>query len=566
MVRNHEVLLISERPSDLEQLRASLAASRFCLRHAAHADRPVELLATEGCAAILLDHSPSAEYLLRLARRNSSSIPLILMVDAADPEFETRVRELGATDVLLRSDLQDSLLLRRLNLCAQLEHVRREVQRLTTRDSLSGALSRNGFRAHLKRAVMRAERHRRNVGLMLVNISRFTLINEQYGEETGDRLIKLTAQRLSSRRRMTDSVARLGADEFAVILEDIGNEENLQRITDDVLRTLRQPILLDEQQLVIEVALGSAMFAPDGADADGLVEAARAALTQAKTDQGSRALHYRDKLSFDENGSSTLAAELRQAVRGGELGLHFQPRVEINTGEMVGLEALLRWHHPSRGTLLPETFISSCQSMGLMSHVGYQVVKQACDAVKWMDRRLVSAADIAINISFEQLLDDRFVEVVSDIVGRSGIDPCRLELELTETAMLRDPAAVRERMERLAKLGVQFSLDDFGAGFSQLSHITELPISALKIDRQFVRDAPANPQRRAVCRTIIEMARQLGLIVIAQGVENHEQLRFLADEGCHQVQGFFFSEGINLAQVPLFVQELRQNRIALSLP
>jgi len=568
MTRPNDVLLVSERDDDVERLEDLLqrmSPRRFELRTARRTDRPVELLGLENFAAILLAHDQGTEYFLRLARRQESPTPLIVLLDDGEDGAEARLREMGAMDVLRRDQLREDLLQRILDYATLLKSSRSELKSLATRDTLSGALSRNGFRAHLDRAVARAERHHRAVGLLIVNIDKFTLINEQFGEETGDRLIRLTAQRLASRRRHTDSVARLNGDEFAVILEDIGNETNLERIANEMIQMLSQPILIGDRQIAMDVSVGSALYPQDARNHEGLVDAARRAMQQAKQDVGTRTLRYREQLAFDEAGNASLASELRQAVRTGQLGLHFQPRVEINSGEMVGMEALLRWHHPRQGLLLPKAFMGNCESMGLMTNIGYQVIQQVCDALKWMDRRLVSAADIAVNISFEQLLDERFVEVVTDIVRRSGIDPRRLEFELTESATLRDHVAVLERMTNLSTLGIKFSLDDFGTGFSQLSHIAELPISALKIDTQFVRDAPTNPQRRAVCRSIIELARGLDITVIAEGVENVEQLRFLADEGCHQVQGFFFSEGLPLDQIPLFVQELRQNKIALSL-
>jgi EAL domain-containing protein (putative c-di-GMP-specific phosphodiesterase class I) len=231
--------------------------------------------------------------------------------------------------------------------------------------------------------------------------------------------------------------------------------------------------------------------------------------------------------------------------------------MDLERGRLAGLEALLRWNHPQRGLICPGEFIAECEDMGLMKTIGYQVIQHACCALNWLGDQHMDDVVVAVNISFSQIQDDRFIAAVKDTLQRTGANPALLEFELTETTILKDPATIKASMHELMQLGIRFSLDDFGTGFSQLTHLTELPISAIKVDAAFVRDLPHNVQQAAVCSLIIEMARRLEIEVIAEGVENHEQVSFLRSQNCEQVQGFYYSKAIPLQQLPRFVQEQR---------
>ena len=360
--------------------------------------------------------------------------------------------------------------------------------------------------------------------------------------------------------RSTDSIARLGGDEFAVVLEDVASYEDVELIAGKMLSSIAAPMLLGEQQVAVEASIGASIFPDDGRDFPELVDSARSAMQQAKTGGGGRYIRYSDRITFDAVTNNSLASELRNAVRKNQFELHYQPRVNLVSGELTGLEALLRWNHPERGLITPGDFLSTCEDIGLMKTIGYQVIQHACRAQKWLGEQGIEGVEIAVNISFSQIQDERFVSIVKDIVARSGINPQYLELELTESIILKSPGAIKERMNELRQLGITFSLDDFGTGFSQLTHLTELPISALKIDREFVKDIPGNKHQEAVCTMIIEMAHRLGMDVVAEGAETYEQIAFLKEHSCQQVQGFYYSPAIPLQQMPRFVEQLRQKR------
>ncbi|AQA18252.1 hypothetical protein BST95_08425 [Halioglobus japonicus] len=562
-MEQNTVLIISEHQADHLVLSACLERAplqQFQLASSESMERPLEALLDPAIDAVIMAYGPQTEYLLRLAQKNNATVPLILLLDDAEQTTLEQLNDLGAQDYLVRGQIQDALVHRILDYCIQLKQARDKIQQLSNRDGLTGALNRVGFRAHLERAMERSSRYGFNTALLYINMDQFANINDHYGEADGDLLIKTISRRLLNKMRSTDSIARLGGDEFAVVLEDVSSFADVELISEKMLKSIAAPMILSEQQVSIDASIGAAMFPDDSKDFAELVECARSAMQQAKTVDGNKFIRYTNQISFDDSGASSLAAELRTAVRKNQFELHYQPRVDLNTGALVGLEALLRWNHPERGLLCPGEFLSACEDMGLMKTIGYQVIQHACAAQVWIEEQGIRNVDVAVNISFSQIQDDRFVEIVKDIISRTGTNASRLELELTESTILKSPAAIKARMDELRLLGVSFSLDDFGTGFSQLSHLTELPISALKIDACFVRDLPHNAHQEAVCTMIIEMARRLGMLVVAEGAETYEQVEFLREKNCQQVQGFYYSPAIPLQQIPRFVEEQRLKR------
>ena len=559
----HTVLIISEHKTDQLILSACLERAlpaRFKLASSGMMERPLEALLDPEIDAVIMANGPETEYLLRLAQKNQVTMPIILLLDEADDALSARLREYGAQDYLVRGQLQDQLVHRILDYSIQLKQARDQILQLSNRDSLTGALNRAGFRAHLERAMVRSERYGFNSALLYINVDQFANVNDNYGETDGDLMIQTISRRLINKMRSTDSIARLGGDEFAIVLEDVNSAADVELIAEKMLHSISAPMILSEQQVAVEASIGAALFPEDGQGFSELVENARSAMQQAKTVAGGKFIRYSERLHFDVAGSNSLAAELRNAVRKNQFELHYQPRIDLSTGQLVGLEALLRWNHPERGLVFPGEFLSTCEDMGLMKTIGYQVIQHACSALIWLEQEGMNRVDVAVNISFSQIQDSRFLEIVKDIVMRSGADASRLEFELTESTILKNPSTIKARMNELRLLGISFSLDDFGTGFSQLSHLTELPISALKIDACFVRELPGNTHQEAVCTMIIEMAQRLGMLVVAEGAETYEQIAFLREQNCEQVQGFYYSPAIPLQQLPRFVQEQRFKR------
>ncbi len=554
------ILLISENKTDQLILSSCLERAipqRFQLLFEESLDRPLEALLNPEIDAVIMAHGPQTEYLLRLAQRHNAAIPVIVLLDDADECLISQLREYGAQDYLVRGQLQDALAHRILDYSIQLKSARETIQKLSNHDPLTGALNRVGFRAHLERAMDRSRRYGFKTALLCINIDQFANINDNYGDAGGDLLIETVAQRLLNKMRSTDSIARVSGDEFAIVLEDVGSASDVQSIAEKMLFSISGPMIISDHQVSVHASIGSAIYPDEHHENSDVVESAKSAMQQAKSVPGNKYVSYSEQLAFGGSASNSLAGELRTAIRKNQFELHYQPRVDLTTGQLVGLEALLRWNHPERGLLCPGEFLAECEDMGLMKTIGYQVIQHAASALVWLEDQGLGTVDVAVNISFSQILDDRFVEIVQDIIRRSGANATKLEFELTETTILKNPETIKTRMDQLRLLGISFSLDDFGTGFSQLKHLTELPISALKIDTCFVRDVPNNKAQEAVCTMIIEMANRLDMLVVAEGAETFEQVEFLRNQKCHQVQGFYYSAAIPLQQLPRFIEEQR---------
>ncbi len=565
IVNQRTVVIISGTEADQQRLQQVLDSAnprRFTLVDGANYARPTDALNCPDADAIILSHAPETEYLLRLADRNEIAIPIILLVDKVSDTMIQHWRGLGAQDYMLRSELDNAMVCRILDYNCELKNTREIIKKLSSHDPLTGALNRAGFRAHLERSIERSQRYGSNTAVLYINIDQFTLINDHCGESAGDEMIRGIADRLLSKLRSTDSIARLGGDEFGIVLEDIDARDDVEAIANKMLGSLAAPMTLEGHQVSVSASIGSACYPADAETFSPLVECARHAMREAKATQGSRLVCYSANIAFNQTGKATLAAELRKALRNNQFEVYYQPRVELETGKMRGLEALLRWNHPERGLLCPKDFIGTCEDMGLLKIIGYQVISQACAALKWLDQNGMDDVEVAVNLSFSQIEEDSFVDIVKGIIERNDIDASRLEFELTEGRVLQRADQIRARMEALCDAGISFSLDDFGTGFSQLSHITDLPISVLKIDASFLREVPQNLQQETVCAMIIEMAKRLDMLVVAEGAETHEQVEFLRHHKCSQVQGFYFSPAIPLERVPRFVQQQRWQRQA----
>ncbi|QIB66296.1 putative bifunctional diguanylate cyclase/phosphodiesterase [Kineobactrum salinum] len=555
------ILLISDEERDYLLLADCLERARptrFRLLSCDSLERPLEVLADPELDIVIMVPGPETEYLLRLMQKSNIPTPVMLLLDAPPNGQEYRLfQDCGVKDYLIREQLQHAFLDKVLDYAIELNRARNTIRDLSNRDSLTGVLNRAGFRAQLEQTLQHAQRHDLKTALLYLNIDQFTSVNDHFGEHNGDLLIQQLSRRILNKLRNTDAVARLGGDEFAIILENVSSASDVATIAGKLLQTIAMPVLLEEQQVQVNASIGAALYPDDAGDLAELLEQARSAMQQAKPVTGSKFIHYSERLLFDAGGGNSLAAELRTAVRKNQFELHYQPRVILESGQLAGLEALLRWNHPERGLTCPGEFLAECEDMGLMKNIGHQIIQHACCALNWMAEQGLGDIVVAVNISFSQIQDDHFVGAVKDILDRTGANAARLEFELTENTILKSPSAIKARMEELGQLGISFSLDDFGTGFSQLSHLTELPISALKIDSSFVRDLPHNRQQAAVCSLIIQMARRLELEVVAEGAESYEQIEYLRAEHCHQVQGFYYSPAIPLQQLPRFVQEQR---------
>ena len=358
--------------------------------------------------------------------------------------------------------------------------------------------------------------------------------------------------RLKAQLRGDDQLARLGSDEFALLLDGRRDPQRIEHLAERITQALAEPYWVDGESLLIGCSLGLA-HARAGDGADPLLWHAHIAMQQAKSQAGCTFHIYDERLNSGARSLVDQESELRRALRRDELELHYQPRLCLSSGRIVGLEALVRWRHSERGLLAPSHFVPLAEESGLIVPLGYWVISRALRDMQWLRGRGLPALHMAVNLSFRQFQDSQLLSTLSRLIEERGVDAQWLEFELTETAVMRRSEQVQTTMLALGKLGVRFSLDDFGTGFSSFVHLNNLPITLLKIDRSFVAGMDGRAENRQLVKAMINLAHNLNLEVVAEGVENAEQLSLLRQFGCDQVQGFLVSKALPLRELARFL-------------
>lgn len=429
-----------------------------------------------------------------------------------------------------------------------------EIERLAFYDPLTKLPNRRLLQDRLKCALAASHRNALNGALLFIDIDNFKGLNDTFGHETGDLLLVTIAERLLSCVRESDTVARLGGDEFIILLEDLENEmteaaTQAEIVGKKILFTLSQPYTLNSHQHLSTPSIGAVLFNGDSQQtADELLKQADIAMYQAKASGRNALRFFNQEMQATIMARSALQEELHWAVLKNQFILYYQPQVHQNC-QITGAEALIRWRHPERGFISPGAFIPLAEETDLILSIGYWVLKTACTQLKtWASCRHTEHLQLAVNVSARQFHHCDFVAHVIQLIDQTCINPTRLKLELTESMALENLEETIDKMNSLRKFGLQFSMDDFGTGHSSLSNLKKLPIAQLKIDQSFVRDIPSDPDDAVIVQTIIAMAKNMGLEIIAEGVETETQRLFLEQHGCHYFQGYLFSKPVPLEQ------------------
>jgi diguanylate cyclase (GGDEF)-like protein/PAS domain S-box-containing protein len=415
-------------------------------------------------------------------------------------------------------------------------------------DSLTGLPNRVLFRDRLSQAMSRADRNESMLALMFLDLDRFKEINDTVGHKAGDRLLQAVAERLKAALRTADTVARLGGDEFTVILEDIESVEAANSVIVALLDVLAHPFALEGQEFFVTVSAGITLYPVDRGDIETLIMNADIAMYHAKDRGKNNYQFYRAEMNASKQEARTIESNLRRALERDELYLHYQPQVQLKSGKVIGVEALLRWNHPELGPIGPDRFIPIAEQTGLIVELGKWVLHTACaQNVAWQ-RQGHPPIRIAVNVSARQFRTDLY-DTVAAAVRESGLHPGYLELEITEGFLVEDPEAATAMLVKLRTLGVHVAIDDFGSGYSSLSYLKHFPIDRLKIDRSFVRDLSIDLDDAAISKAVIALAHSLDLQVVAEGVETAAQLAFLQAYQCDIVQGYLYSPPIQADDV-----------------
>jgi len=420
---------------------------------------------------------------------------------------------------------------------ARLEH-------LANHDALTGLPNRVLLNDRIEEALARARRSNGMVCVMFIDLDHFKHVNDSLGHAIGDRLLKEVAARLQSCVRESDTVARLGGDEFTIVLECLGHPDEASLVVRKLHDALAQPVAIDEHQLYVSTSIGISFFPQDGQDAATLLQHADTAMYRAKEEGRDRHKFYASDMNQRAQEFITMANSLHAALDRGEFFLEYQPRVDLDGGGIVGAEALVRWQHPELGRIPPDKFIPLAEETGLINGIGDWVLRTACtQGRRWHDAGF--PVRIGVNLSARQFRKQDFVERLLAVLAQTGFPAAMLDLEITESLMMHDPDSARRILDRLSALGLTIALDDFGTGYSSLSYLKQFPIDCVKIDRSFIRDIPGDADSTAIVKTIIAMARNLRLSLIAEGVETAEQCAHLRAEGCDEAQGYFFSRPLS---------------------
>lgn len=534
------LVLLAETPEWPELLRERLGALGSVF--------PLITAPTWAAASSLFDTRINGLLLTTEARRPAAGIcplPIILLLEEEPAEAPA-----GVCDWLVRDGLTVDVLRRCLRYVGEQGRLQETLQRLGEQDALTGIANRQGFQTLL--AARLAECQGRGLALAHLDLDNFRHANDALGHQAGDHLIRQVVTRLKAQLQGGDQIARLGSDEFALLLDVRSDPQRAARLAERISEALAEPYWVGGESLLIGCSIGLA-YARDEGGADPLMWHAHIAMQQAKNQQGCTFHIFDERINRGARSQAELESELRRALRRDELELHYQPRLCLQTGRIVGLEALVRWQHGERGLLAPNEFVPLAEESGLIVPLGYWVISRALRDMQWLRGRGLPALHMAVNLSFRQFQDSQLLPTLSRLIAERGVDARWLEFELTETAVMRRSDQVQQTMLALGRLGVRFSLDDFGTGFSSFVHLSNLPIALLKIDKSFVGDMDLRPENRQLVRAMINLAHNLNLQVVGEGVENAEQLALLREFGCDQVQGYLISKALPLNELARFL-------------
>ena len=431
------------------------------------------------------------------------------------------------------------------------------MRKLAMTDSLTGLGNRNHFKERLAQALEAGDENSNRVALIVLDLDNFKGINDMLGHEMGDELLRLVGQELKANSRKSDTVARLSADEFALIVDPVERVETVVALAQRILEALSRPRTIGRTEIHPGVSIGITVFPHDGRDAETLMKNADLALYRAKAEGRGNIQLFRHELQLRAIERNAIERDLRIALQKEQFELYYQPKVDMKTGMVRGAEALLRWNHPERGLVPPDMFIPIAEQNGLIVDISRWVIRQACQQNRtWQDEGLPKIS-VAVNVSALDLRRRDLSDLIANTLIQSRLSPQFLEIEVTESMVMHDVEAVIGTLRRLRSLGVGIGIDDFGTGYSSLAYLKRFPVKCLKIDRSFIRDMTSDLDGQAIPRLVIDLARSLGVKVVAEGVETRLHLDLLRAMGCDEAQGYYFGRPMPAAEFAVFLERAR---------
>jgi len=555
-VMDIRVLFVEADPDDVNfvsiRLSDSFSHMRFHVTNVSLLKNAIEQLSENQFDVVLLDLSlPDGRGLgsLNKIQGVSPGVPVVVLGGINDEELALYAVQAGAQDYLVKGQLDRNSLSRSLLYAIERKRTEGRLSHLAQYDLVTGLPNRALFRDRLTRALAHAQRKQHVSALLFLDLDHFKSINDSLGHDAGDQLLKLVADRLRSCLREGDTIARLGGDEFTVILEEIPESENIANVAQKIIDLMARSFSINGQEVFVTTSIGIATYPSCGTDQKTLIKNADAALYDAKAHGRSIYRFYHEKMNVIASERLKLLTSLRHAVTRNEFVLRYQPQVNSFTGRIVGVEALLRWNHPEKGLIYPSQFVHLLEHTGLIIPVGEWVIRTACQQGKaWQDAGL-SAIPIAVNISARQFKQKNLVNMISQILIDTKLEPRFLQLELTESVLVDNIGVTVATLRALHTIGAKLAIDDFGTGYSSLSYLKQFPLHALKIDRSFLQDLQKQTADAAIATAIITLGHSMKLNVIAEGVETNEQMEFLKKRNCNIMQGHLFGYPMHPVQI-----------------
>ncbi len=469
-------------------------------------------------------------------------IPIVALTDRGGGDRGLEAVQRGAQDYLDKSKIDAAALGQALRYAIERKRAEARLVYLAHYDQLTGLANRALFYERLEQALNNAPKHRSRVAVMFLDLDRFKSINDTRGHDAGDALLQQVASRLADCVRQGETVARIGGDEFTVLLEGVRRLDDATIVAQRIINAFEAPFDVGGRKMVMSTSVGVAISADHVRTADLMLERADRAMYRAKQQGRNRFEVSQDEPDISTGDLFDTTCEVERALASGELDVWYQPKVQVTDGRLIGMEALLRWNHPRLGLMSPVRFIPLMEQSGMISAVGRWVLETAMRQMKfWLDEGFGDFR-VAVNVSAQQLEDPAFVDTVRELLEATGLPARNLELELTESMLIDHASRTQHVLEGLQGLGVRLAMDDFGTGYSSLSYLVNYPIDILKIDKSFIAELLTSPRHNAIVTAIVGLGRSLGLEIVAEGVETMEQLEVLREMGCRSIQGYLLSQ------------------------
>lgn len=541
------LLLVEDNPKEALVIKNMLKEglqNQFTLKHSRSLSNALDLIQENQFQAIILDsHLPDGKSFESIPQflQFCPDAPILILSSVEEEDQAIQAVKSGVQDYLIKGQTSSSTLCRAVRYAMERQRATQRITQLAHYDHLTGLANRGLFYERLNCAVARCHRNDTAIALMFLDLDHFKDINDTLGHDCGDSLLKTVAARIKKCIREIDTGVRLGGDEFAVLLEQIVSIEDVASIAQRILHLLAQPVIIKQHQLHVTGSLGITIYPWDSANPQDLLSHADAAMYRAKAQGGNTHQFYTAGMKTAGLDRSTLEMELSRALSKEEFLLHYQPQMNLGTKQVIGMEALLRWHHPYQGLIGPNHFIPQAEENGMIIPIGEWVLRTASKQAKYWEKQGFPAPHVAVNLSARQIHQGNLPALMQDILKHTHLDPEHLKLELTETFLIHETEETIQTLRELKAMGIHLYIDDFGAGYASLRYLKSFPIDGIKLDQSLIQNLPHSTNDAAIIMAVISLAKALGLQVIAEGVESQEQVDFLEEYGCDAMQGYWIA-------------------------